>query len=181
MDYQTQTQKIEELLELRYRGEDATNDNLELSPSEYFQIVREAKKRGYIDVNIVDTKTGSFINGDIRITEKGAEFIQPTKETEEMIEMQFNIQNGDFRGASLGSGNTVNNNWSSSIEQLKEYIDGLGAEDQKIGNELINTIETNEIKPGLLSKFVNFLEKHPNVVSYVGNTLVWTLANGKIG
>lgn len=181
MDYQTKTQKIKELLELLYKGEVATEAHLMLSSNEYFLIIREAKNRGYIDANIVDTKTGTFINGEITITEKGAEFVHPIKGTEGISGIQFNIQNGDFRGASLGTGNTVNNNWTSSLEQLKEYINGLGTEEQEIGNELIATIETNEVKPGLLSKFVDFLEKHPHVVSYVGNALVWTLANGNIG
>jgi hypothetical protein len=87
----------------------------------------------------------------------------------------YNFNNGDFRGSGFGNNLTINNNWNASIEELKDYIASLSPEEQKTGNEIVEIIESKDIKPGVLSKFANFIEKHPKLVNMIGQAAVWTM------
>ncbi|WP_173418122.1 hypothetical protein [Enterococcus faecium] len=51
----------------------------------------------------------------------------------------------------------------------------MSPEEQKTGNEIVEIIESKDIKPGVLSKFANFIEKHPKLVNMIGQAAVWTM------
>lgn len=110
------------------------------------------------------------------ITYKGAEFIDPQltiKETTSNNSFTFN--NGDFRGAGFGSEFTINNEWNEGLEELKNYVKNLPPEDKEVGEEIIDIVEKEELKPSILNRFASFIEKHPNMFGLIGKSVVWTL------
>ncbi|EMF0609512.1 TPA: hypothetical protein QFP65_001992 [Enterococcus faecium] len=180
MDYLTKEKKLNQLLNFVYDGTTVTSDLLELSQQEFASLLESATKSGYIrGASITKTKMTPIIwTDDVELTEPGAEKIHPSEKNSQSIQTTntFN-SSGDYRGATFGNNNTVTNNWNTSLDELKEYIDALPPEDQRVGRELIEIVETKDFKPNVLERFSEFLEKHPRVVTLAGNAIVWALSN----
>ncbi|MFB5400553.1 hypothetical protein [Enterococcus faecalis] len=182
MDYRTKEKKLKQLLNFIYDGITVTSDLLELSQQEFASLLESATKSGYIrGASITKTKMYPIIwTDDVELTEEGAEKIHPSKKNSQSIQTTntFNFNSsGDYRGATFGNNNTVTNNWNNSLDELKEYIDALPPEEQQVGKELINIVETKDFKPNVLERFSDFLEKHPKIVTLAGNAIVWALSN----
>ncbi|EAH2637972.1 hypothetical protein JZB01_002766 [Listeria monocytogenes] len=178
MNYQTQEDKIKEVLEQLYSTNKIDRNKLELASEDYVTILEAAQREEYIvGVKITKSKSSPIVwDDDVRITTKGANFIHPTEKLMHAAN-NFHFHNGDFRGSGFGSDIIVTNNWSDSVDDLKKYISTLPKEDFETGNELIEIVETQDFKKGSLSRFTGFLEEHPNVVGYVGKAIVWSLSN----
>ena len=97
---------------------------------------------------------------DVELTEEGQrKFILQKNSQSIQTTNTFNFNSsGDYRGATFGNNNTVTNNWNNSLDELKEYIDALPPEEQQVGKELINIVETKDFKPNVLERFSDFLE-----------------------
>ena len=178
LDYPTKEKKIKEILEQLYTEGKITPEKLNLSQLDLAHILENAKRNDYIGgVSITKTKSTPVIwYDDAYLTEEGKNYLYPEKKS--TIEKNtFNFHNGDFRGSGFGSDITIENNWSYSLDELKNYVSTLSESDQEIGNELIEVVEKQDFKKGTLSRFSGFLEKHPNVVNYVGKVIVWALSN----
>lgn len=182
MDYLTKEKKLNQLLKFVYDGTTVTSNLLELSQQEFASLLESATNSGYIrGASITKAKMTPIIWTDnVELTEAGAEKIHPSEKNNQSIQTTntFNFNSsGDYRGAAFGNNNTVTNSWNTSLEELKEYIDALPPEDQRVGKELIEIVETKDFKPNVLERFSEFLEKHPKVVTLAGNAIVWALFN----
>ncbi|WP_251868026.1 hypothetical protein [Enterococcus malodoratus] len=178
MNYVTRKEKTLEILEQLYEHGEIVEKTLELSTVEFADLLESAADDGLITgQKIIKTKDSSVVWHDkVKLTDKGAELIKPSPKKEEAISSTtYNFNNGDFRGSGFGNNLTINNNWNASIEELKDYIASLSPEEQKTGNEIVEIIESKDIKPGVLSKFANFIEKHPKLVNMIGQAAVWTM------
>ena len=178
MDYLTLEKKIKEIFGQLYETGKIDYSKLDLSRNEYAKILEVAQNEGYImGVKITKTKTYHVVwEDDARLTQKGVDFIHPNR-TGTQSTNNFHFHNGDFRGAGFGSDITITNNWSNSLDDLKDYVSTLSNEELDTGNELVNIVEKGELKEGIFSRFVTFFEKHPNVVGLIGKAIVWSFSN----
>lgn len=182
MYYPTKQKKIDEILKFIYDGKTINQTLLEINASDFATIIESATKLGYITgANIIQTKDYPIIETEkIELTELGAEKINPTKPVEKTSQTtnNFNFNSAaDYRGSTFGSENTINNEWVSSLEELREYIETLSPEDQKTGEEIIEIVEKRDFPPNILNRFYKFLEKHPEIGSIIGKLVVGTLTN----
>lgn len=178
MNYVTRKEKTLEILNQLYEHGKIVEESLEINTAEFADLLESAADDGLITgQKIIKTKDSSVVWHDkVKLTDKGAELIKPSPKKEEVLSSTtFNFNNGDFRGSGFGNNLTINNNWNAAIEELKDYIAGLSPEEQKTGNEIIEIIESKDIKPGKLSRFAGFIEKHPKLVNMIGQAAVWTM------
>lgn len=179
MDYSTKENKMKEVLKQLYdgiEGKEITPTKLECSTKDFNSILEMAQENGYINgFKIAPTKDGGVSWTDkVTLTQKGATYLKPIKRPQ--TTNTFNIT-GNVHGSAFGSDITLTNNWSHSVENLKEYVSELPEEDKKIGTELIEAVKAEKLEKGVFSKFSSFLEKHPKLVELTGKAIVWSLLN----
>lgn len=102
------------------------------------------------------------------VARSGLQFLEGYDRTHNQSTQTFNIQS--VQNSALGNYNTVNNYSNKPIEDLQKYVDELkDKKDQEIGKELLDTLKTEEVRPGFLSKFESFLSKYPKSVDLVAS------------
>lgn len=111
------------------------------------------------------------------ITEAGFDFLEGKKPESNPQFVQHNTFNAPVSGSSFGTNNPIVNNFNNSLDNLENFIASLPKEEQKIANEILETIKSQDVKPGMFKKFSSFFEKHPNIVGYLGQATVWALTN----
>lgn len=179
MDYETKKSKKIKVLKGLY--DDNFNRNaIGLSDRyDYAEILDDLFSDGLINKSgVIRTKDGPMINDEnMTITDKGAQYINPPNDNEPQPKQVFNIHDGNYTNASFGNTGNISYNFDESITELKKLIDALPPTDKTEGEEIVKIIETQNFKPGVFSKFSTFLEKHPNIIRYIGSSIVWTLSN----
>ncbi|MFV8261611.1 hypothetical protein ACNNMU_09410 [Aerococcus viridans] len=111
---------------------------------------------------------GWILHPSTFVTRSGTQFLEGFDRNNSQPSQTFNIQS--VQNSALGNYNTVNNYSNKPIEDLQKYISELAdKKDKEIGNELLETLKTEEIKPGFLNRFENFLSKHPKSVDLVAS------------
>lgn len=151
-------------------------DDFSVTSAQFDEAISFLQREGYLKGITWASDRPLLEEGLVYLTEKGENYLNPTEKPTQG-NTTYNIQGGNFSGASLGSNNIVTNNWNNSIADLKEYVSELPKEEEKIGNELIEIVEAGNLEKGISSKFSSFLEKHPNLVELTGKALVWSLLN----
>lgn len=111
MGYLTKERKIKDMLKQLYDIGKLIPNELEVSNENFASILKAASKEGYINnVKLKATKSGTIITcGEAEITKKGVEFLYP-EERPIVSNNTYNIQGGNFNGASLGPDSKVINN-----------------------------------------------------------------------
>lgn len=150
----------------------------EIGKEELYNIIEDLYKENMIQCQwasgpVNRFKGGALIDDNLSVTRKGHGFLSGTLDTP-TIRNQFNVQGG-IHSSNIGDYGTVNNNFGASLEELKSLIQELQGSDLTQGKEMVEVIETEEIKPGFLSRFDKFLGKYPNIASTAGKLLL-TLA-----
>lgn len=183
MDYSTRENKMKEVLKHLYNGVEGgelTPEKFTWSIKDFNSILTMAQDNGYIKgFKMTKTKDGGVSwTDEVTLTQEGAAYLKPNKQSVPLSQTtnHFNIT-GNVQGSAFGTNATVNNNWSDSMETLKEYISKLPEEDKEIGNELVKVVETEKLEKGMLSKFSDFLGRHSELVELTGKVIVWSLAN----
>lgn len=102
------------------------------------------------------------------VTKDGRKFIKEGDHSSMATIQNYHFQN--VYGANFGDNGSVTNNFSDvSIDDLKSFIENkLDSNDKEEGHQLVETLETEEIKPGLLKRFDNLVGKYPHLVDLVG-------------
>lgn len=107
------------------------------------------------------------------VTKKGFDFLEGKSE---QPTQQFNIHNSS--GFNIGDYGLVNNyNSDIPLEDLKSYLnENVVLDDKAEYDELIDTLESGNLKPGVLNKFESFITKYPKtfdfVASFAGTALI---------
>lgn len=182
MNYSTKKIKLKEVLTQLHdgiEGGEITAEKLECSDSDFDKILEMGDANGYINgLKIIKTKDKNIIRTDnLTLTEKGATYLKPNKPSiaTNQTTNTFNFGDGDYSNSGFGSDFTVNNNLSNAVSDLKKYVSELPEEDRKIGNELVEVVEEQEIKKSKFSRFADFLENHPKAIELTGKAIVWSL------
>ncbi len=148
-----------------------------LSQEEYFSIVEDCHAEGYIRTpnrQIVSRhKTGGFLATSIQLTHKGHRFLDG-EDGKSGGNQYFDI--GSIYNSNIGSHGTVNITQGLSAAEAIEIIDRIvDAKDKEEANELVKIVSEEELKPGILKKFVGLLEKYPALVETVGKLVITQL------
>lgn len=171
---------IKKVLELiNSQSFDENNSLPELSREELKRIVLMCQNENFITHNsssqklVMEYKGGFLVNPTTQLTRAGRQFLEGYDRNRKQPPQNFTI-NGNIANAMLGNYNTQNNYNSESIfKDLNDYINNIENEqDKEKGQELIEKIESEEIKPGYLSKFDSLLEKYPNITKLVSSILI---------
>jgi len=112
---------------------------------------------------------GFVLSPSVFVTRAGRQFIEDYDRTKSSVTQTFNIESVSH--SSLGNYNTVNNYSETPIQDLKEYIDSIDDENRlkDEGKELVETLETEEVKPGYLAKFEDFLKEYPKTIDLISS------------
>lgn len=113
-------------------------------------------------------------NPTTQLTRAGEQFLEGYDRNSGQPSQNFTIQ-GNVANAILGNYNTQNNYDSEAIfEDLNSFIKNNieNEKDKEEGQELVDKLESEEIKPGYLSKFDALLQKYPNLTKFVSSILV---------
>lgn len=112
---------------------------------------------------------GFILHPTAYVTRAGEQFLEGFDRNEPQSSTVFNIEK--VEGSALGNYNTVNNYSEQPLEDLTEFVKTLEGDSKNQGEELIDTLEKEEPKPGYLSKFDNLLTKYPNIVDLISSFL----------
>ncbi|MDT2557053.1 hypothetical protein P7D63_20425 [Enterococcus raffinosus] len=181
MNYEQEQQYLKEVLSKLKEAGSIQFSDFNMSSSEYCRVMETALENEYVSgVNISGSsgRGGIVHDKEARLTTKGNSFLDSKTQTNPgTTNITFNAP-AEFHGSALGSGNTITNSFNSSLSELKEFIAGeLSGEDQATANEIVEIIETKEIKPGIFTRFAGLFDKHPGLVKSVGSAVAWVLTN----
>lgn len=179
MNYETQQKCLRGILTKLYdSGTIDYRDFPELTKKDYDSLLIICDEDNYIkNLSISKYKGGAVIFDDkARITELGVKFMQDKQENPHSLTQNFTF-NAPVHSSAIGNDAKITNNFNSSLEELEKIISTLNAEDQIIANEILETVKTQDVKPGMFSRFTDFFEKHPNFVNTLGKSAVWLLTN----
>lgn len=155
---------------------DPANSLPDLSRDDLKNLVLMCEEEGYISYRSSKGKPlvqgymggGWSIAFNTFVTRPGKQFLEGFDRNVSQTTQTFNIQT--VQNSALGNYNTVNNYSSEPLNDLESYVNTLSnEEDQKTGNELIETLKTEEIKPGFINKFEKFMADHPKSVDLVAS------------
>lgn len=156
------------------------------SREELKKIILMSEREGFITHEsskqklLINFMGGGFdINSTTYLTRSGRQFLEDYDRTKSQVSQTFNI--GSVANSAIGNYNTVNNYSETPIQDLKELVQSLNNDDvlKDEGKELIKTLETEDVKPGYLAKFEDFLKKYPKSVELV-SSFVTSIAIGAI-
>ncbi|MEK5106535.1 hypothetical protein MHI57_07165 [Cytobacillus sp. FSL K6-0129] len=174
--------QIKLLLE-RIKNDSLTKEPLPgMNDEQYFSLVEDCHQNGYISTSmkqiVFRSKGGGFLADGISLTKKGHDFLNG-KENLPTIGQQFNV--GTANGSSFGNHGTVTNNYGISFEDLMILIDReIEPPDKATAIEIVETVQEQELNPGLLEKFDDFLKKYPNLASSISGFIMGILTNGNL-
>lgn len=164
------------LIEIRDKVFDSETSFSEISRDDLANLINDCENQNFLahraskqqDLVISYMDGGFSIQPSTFITREGRSFIEGDENNSMPITNHFNFQN--VYGANFGNNGSVTNNFSGiSIDDLKSVIDAIpDKNDKEEGQQLVKTLETEEIKPGLLKRFDNLVGKYPNLVDLVG-------------
>lgn len=146
--------------------------------AEYFSMIEECHEEGYLkttDKNIVSrTKTDIFLSEEILLTRNGYKFLNGIEDSPQGNKYII----GSVTSSNIGDNGTVNIEHGLSAAEVMEIVHKLvDASDKKEAEELIKTVEQEELKPGALKKFISLLEKYPSLVETVGRLVMTQLTS----
>lgn len=150
---------------------------------EIIEIIKECENEGFLSHSSHKQKlVETFYNHEFmlhpstRITRRGYNFIEGK---EDNIAPTQNFTIGEVHSSHIGNYGTVNNYLSENpIEDLKDYINEIqDPNDKATAEELVTTLETEEIKPGLLKRFDTLIGKYDNIAKLVGTVATTILMN----
>ncbi len=170
------------LTEIRDRVFNEDNSFPELSRSDLMDLLNDCEYQGYLShksqkQNLITP----YMNEDFAlhpsafVTRDGRNFIENGDEPLLKPTTQFNIQN--VNGSSFGDNSPITNNYSKfTIEDLKKFVENIDdTADKKEGEDLIRTLESEDIKPGLLNRFDKLVGKYPNIAELVSKIIMTTV------
>lgn len=107
-----------------------------------------------------------------QLTRAGHQFLEGFDRNMSQPSQTFNV--GTAYGSAFGNENEIHNTYSNTpIEELKTFVDKLeNKDDQRIGNDLIETLQNEPPRPGFLSKFKSFIDRYPKVIDSISSFLV---------
>ncbi|HGM4028860.1 TPA: hypothetical protein ACKPC4_000513 [Listeria monocytogenes] len=179
-NYDGQIKKV--LTEIRDKHFHEDNSFPELSRSDLMDLLNDCEYQGYLSYKsqkqklIIPYMNGGFaLHPSAFVTRNGRNFIEKGDESIVMPTHQFNINN--VYGSSFGDNNSVTNYFSNiTIEDLKPLVESIEDHtDKKEGTELIKTLETEDIKPGLLNRFDKLVGKYPKIAELVSKIIIATV------
>ncbi|MEN0783682.1 hypothetical protein AAHR23_05765 [Listeria monocytogenes] len=177
LEYDNQIKKV--LTEIRNKNFNEDNSFPELSRSYLMDLLNDCEYQGYLSHKsqkqnlITPYMNGGFaLHPSAFVTRDGRNFIENGNEPSLKSMTQFNIQN--VNGSSFGDNSSVTNNYSKfTIEDLKKFVENIdNTTDKKEGENLIRTLEVEDIKPNLLKRFDKLLGKYPNLVEITSGIIM---------
>ncbi|EDN7323718.1 hypothetical protein FHK07_12085 [Listeria monocytogenes] len=154
----------------------------ELSRDDVADLINDCQQQGFISHTSLKQPLltrynhgGFLIHPTTFITRDGRKFIEEGDKSPSNTNNHYSIQT--VYGAYFGNNGSVTNNFSGiSIDDLKSFIDTISdSNDKEEGHQLVKTLETEEIKPGLLKRFDNLVGKYPNLSDLVGKIMMFQL------
>ncbi len=151
-----------------------------MTEEQYFALIEDCERNGYISTYMKQIVYRYMDGGDIAdgitLTKSGHDFLEgnDADTSSPTIGQQFNI--GTASNSNFGNYGTVTNNFGITIEDLFKFIEEkIEPNDQEEAKEVLEVVQkTEELKPGVLKRFDNLLQKYPNFSSSIG-TLIMTL------
>lgn len=154
-----------------------------LSRTALVNLIRGAEEEGFLSHSVNTTQPllsvfheGFLLHPTAYVPRKGKKFI----EGEDRNISQQNVTIGSVHGSNIGNHGIVNNYMSENpILDLKDYISTLqDSKDKSEASEMLSTLESQELKPGMLSRFDTVIGKYPEITKLVGNVLTVALVTG---
>lgn len=156
-----------------------------LSRTELKNVVLMSEDEGYISYRSSKGKPlvqgfmggGWMISPTAFVTRSGHQFLEGFDRNVSQPSQTFNV--GSVYNSAVGNDNVVNNYSDTPIDDLKKYVSELANdEDKKEGNELVEALKNDEVKPGFLAKFDSFIEKHPKTIDLISSSLTSIAISG---
>lgn len=141
------------------------------------KILLMSARDGFIDHEstnqqlVINYKDGFDLHPTTYVTRQGRQFLEDYDRTKTQSNQTFNIES--VSNSAIGNYNTVNNYSETPIQDLEKIVESLSDEDEtkEQGKELVETLKKEDIKPGYLSKFEKFFQKHPKTVDLISSFL----------
>lgn len=173
-------EQIRTLLNLVKNGT-LTNEPIPgMTSEQYFALIEDCERNGYISTYMKKI-VYRFMGGDgdiadgIVLTKTGHDFLENKTETP-TISQQFNFQS--VSQSNIGNNGTVNIYQQVKMDELISYIkENINAPDQAEAQEVVSTLQSEGMKPGVLKKFDSLLEKYPGLTAAV-SSVVMTILTG---
>lgn len=148
-----------------------------LSREELKKVVLMSEEDGYISHRSSQGKPliqnfmggGWMISPETFVTRSGKQFMEGVDRKINHPTQIFYVQSA--YNSAIGNENIINNNYSDTpIEDLKKYIkNSIEKKDKETGQKIVETLENDDIKPGLLAKFEKFFKKYPRTIDFVAS------------
>lgn len=156
----------------------------QISREELKNIILMCEEEGYLSHrNSKGKLVQQFMGGGfdvtptVFVTRSGVQFLEGFDRNMPQPSQSFNI--GTAYGSAFGNHSSVTNNYSNTpVEDLKDYVNSLTGEDKVMGEELVDTLEKDDVRPGFLSKFEGFISKYPKTIDLIASALTSVAVSG---
>lgn len=120
---------------------------------------------------VMNHSSGYELHPTAYVTGQGRQFLEDYDRTKTQSIQTFNIES--VSNSAIGNYNTLNNYSETPIKDLEELVSSLSDDEEtkKQGLELVETLKKEDVKPGYLSRFEDFLQKYPKSVELISSFL----------
>lgn len=150
--------------------------------TDLLEIARIAESEGFImkatstrdNLIILFSGGGWMLAPSTHLTRAGYQFLEGYDRNVNQVNQNVTV-NGNVSNSVLGNNSSqINYSLEAVIENLENYlVTNINDEDDlETGKNLAQTLENEEIKPGYLNKFENFLEEYPETAKLVSSILL---------